>query len=114
MGHVIERKDWAKDPGRWRGEWQGAEYGAGVSVIFVDEPEVGAGPKLHRHAYPETFILRTGRALFTVGDEEIEAHEGQMLVVPPQTPHKFSNLGPGRLETIDIHASDRIVTEWLE
>ncbi|SEE53036.1 Mannose-6-phosphate isomerase, cupin superfamily [Rhizobiales bacterium GAS188] len=114
MGHLIDRKDWAADPDRWRGEWQGAAYGAGVSVIFVSEQEVGAGPKLHRHPYAETFMVRLGRALFTIGDDEIQAHEGQMLVVPANTPHKFSNLGPGLLETIDIHANDRFVTEWLE
>ena len=49
-----------------------------------------------------------------MGDESIEAGEGQILVVPPDTPHKFSNLGPGSLETIDIHESGDFVTEWLE
>ena len=44
----------------------------------------------------------------------IEAHAGQILFVPAFTPHKFSNLGPELLETIDIHASNEFVTEWLE
>jgi hypothetical protein len=34
--------------------------------------------------------------------------------VAADTPHKFSNLGPDFLETIDIHASEKFVTEWLE
>jgi hypothetical protein len=29
-------------------------------------------------------------------------------------PHKFVNRGEGRLSQVDIHASDRFVTEWLE
>ena len=60
------------------------------------------------------FDVRTGRALFTLGDQEIEAMAGQVLVAPAGTPHKFKNLGPGLLETIDIHASDRFITDWLE
>lgn len=38
---------------------------------------------------------------------------GQILVVPPDTPHKFSTL-EGGYEAIHIHANDEFVTEWLE
>ncbi|QCI67393.1 cupin domain-containing protein [Phreatobacter stygius] len=114
MAQLIRREDWAFEPGRWHGEWQGAAAGAGVSVIFVSQTEIGAGPKLHRHPYPETFIVRTGRALFTVGEREIEVEAGQILVAPANVPHKFGNLGPGLLETIDIHESGGFITEWLE
>jgi mannose-6-phosphate isomerase-like protein (cupin superfamily) len=114
MKQVIEFEDWAKEPGRWHGELEGARYGSGISVIFVSSQQIGAGPKLHRHPYPETFIVRSGRALFTVGDQRIEARAGQILVAPAFTPHKFSNLGPDLLETIDIHAADTFATEWLE
>jgi mannose-6-phosphate isomerase-like protein (cupin superfamily) len=111
---VINPEDWAATPGRWHGEIEGTVSGAGVCLIFNSTHRVGAGPRLHRHPYPETFIIRSGRALFTVGDEQIEAKAGQILVVAADTPHKFSNLGPDLLETIDIHANDRFVIEWLE
>lgn len=114
MKRVINFEDWAETPNRWHGELEGAKFGSGVSVIFFSSHEVGAGPRLHRHPYPETFIVRSGRALFTVGDEKIEARAGQILVAPANTPHKFRNLGPGLLEQIDIHASSEFVTEWLE
>jgi mannose-6-phosphate isomerase-like protein (cupin superfamily) len=39
---------------------------------------------------------------------------GQIIVVPPETPHKFVNIGEGPLRQIDIHASKRFITEWLE
>ena len=39
---------------------------------------------------------------------------GQILVVPAGTPHKFENLGPGPLETVDIHGNGKFITEWLE
>jgi mannose-6-phosphate isomerase-like protein (cupin superfamily) len=114
MKRTIDFEDWATTPGRWHGEVEGTKHGSGVSVIFFSSDEVGAGPRLHRHPYPETFIVRAGRALFTIGDEHIEACAGQILVAPAQTPHKFSNLGPHLLEQIDIHANSKIVTEWLE
>lgn len=111
-GHVIDRDAWAEDAEHWRGELQG--FGGGVSLIFVSTEKVGSGPRLHTHPYAETFIIRAGRGLYTVGDTTIEAGAGQILVAPPGVPHKFTNLGPGRLEAIDVHVSERIVTEWLE
>jgi mannose-6-phosphate isomerase-like protein (cupin superfamily) len=35
-------------------------------------------------------------------------------VVPAGVAHKFVNSGAGRLRQVDIYASDRFVTEWLE
>ena len=83
-------------------------------MIFYSSDQVGGGPKLHRHPYPEVFIVREGRALFTIGDETIEAKAGQILVAPANVPHKFSNLGPGRLESTDAHVAGAFATEWLE
>lgn len=60
------------------------------------------------------FLIRTGTGLFTVGDRQIEASAGQILIVPPNTPHKFTNIGPGPLETTDIHENGSFVTDWLE
>jgi mannose-6-phosphate isomerase-like protein (cupin superfamily) len=114
MAHIIERDAWAAHPEHWQGEITGEPYGAGVSVIFNHQERVGAGPRLHKHPYTETFIIRRGHARFTLGDQTMDAHEGQIVVSPANTPHKFENLGPGTLETIDIHANDVFVTEWLE
>ncbi|MHA6297988.1 cupin domain-containing protein [Devosia sp. CAU 1758] len=91
-----------------------APLGANLSVIFHHSDRVGAGPRLHRHPYPETFVLRKGRALFTMGDLRFEVHEGQIEVCPAHTPHKFKILGPGLLELIDIHEAGAFSTEWLE
>ncbi len=84
-----------------------------VCLIFFDGPP-GAGPKLHRHPYAEVFVVLEGRATFTVGDATIEASGGQVLIAPAGVPHKFVNSGSGPLRQIDIHASDRFATEWLE
>jgi mannose-6-phosphate isomerase-like protein (cupin superfamily) len=90
---------------------QGHHLGAGVSLIVVDAPP-GSGPKLHRHPYEEVFVVQEGTATFTSGDETIEAKGGQ--VVPAGVAHKFVNSGTGRPRQVDVHASERFVTEWLE
>jgi hypothetical protein len=35
------------------------------------------------------------------------------VVVAAGLPHKFVNSGIGRLRQVDVHASERFVTEWL-
>ena len=107
--YVVVERDQLADS-----ELQGHQYGgAHVCLIFVDI-EPGDGPRLHRHAYEEVFIVLEGQAKFTVGSDTIEARAGQVLIVQPGVAHKFVNSGNGRLRQIDIHASDRFVTEWLE
>ena len=94
-------------------EVQGHNHNAAVSVIVVDAPP-GSGLRLHRHPYEEVFVIQDGTVTFTAGDETIEANGGQVVVVPGGVPHKFVNTGEGRLRQVDIHASDRFITEWLE
>ena len=94
-------------------EVQGHNHNAAISVIVVDAPP-GSGPKLHRHPYEEVFVIQEGNVAFTAGDETVEATGGQVLVVPAGVAHKFTNSGTGRLRQVDIHASERFVTEWLE
>lgn len=94
-------------------EVQGHNHNATVSIIVIDAPP-GSGPKLHRHPYEEVFVIQQGSVTFTAGDETIEATGGQVVVVPAGVAHKFTNSGTGRLRQVDIHASERFVTEWLE
>ncbi|MFC8599679.1 MULTISPECIES: cupin domain-containing protein [unclassified Isoptericola] len=107
----IELIEQSALPGK---NFEGYLHGSGASVIFSRTDRDGAGPRLHRHPYPETFVIRSGRALFHVGDDEVVAVGGQILVAPAQVPHKFTVIGPELYEGVHIHASDRIVTEWLE
>jgi mannose-6-phosphate isomerase-like protein (cupin superfamily) len=94
-------------------EFTGDELGAGVSIILVDTPP-GRGPSLHRHQYEEVFVLREGEVTFTVGDEERVVRAGDIVVVPPDTPHAFVNSGGTPLEMVAIHVSPRFATEWLD
>jgi mannose-6-phosphate isomerase-like protein (cupin superfamily) len=93
--------------------FEGESYGSDISCFLVDN-EPGAGPDLHRHPYSETWFVRSGTARITADGEDIEAGPGDIIVVTPETPHKFKNIGTERLEIICIHASPRIIQEDLE
>ena len=93
-------------------ELEGADHGAGVSIILVDAGP-GRGPALHKHPYEEVFIVQEGRATFTAGDEEREVSAGAIVIVPGGTPHRFVNSGDRPLRQVAIHVSPRFATEWL-
>ena len=58
--------------------------------------------------------MQEGTATFTIGSTTLEAHAGQIIIAPPDMPHKFMNSGNGRLKQIDIHVSRQFITDWLE
>jgi mannose-6-phosphate isomerase-like protein (cupin superfamily) len=91
----------------------GKDHGASISLI-IDESEPGQGPRLHRHAYDETWVVEEGNIRFQAGENSFDAGPGDVAIVPPGVPHKFTNEGPGRSRIICIHASPMIVGEWLE
>src|SRR5262245_65949449 len=72
--------------------FHGHTHGAQVS-FFLSHNRQGTGPDLHKHPYEETFIVQEGDVLFTLGDTEIEATAGDIIVVPAETPHKFVSRG---------------------
>ncbi len=91
----------------------GADHALDITLLFVDAP-AGKGPRLHRHPYDEVFIVQEGHASFTVGDEQVDAGPGDILVAHANEPHAFVNPGPGPLRQVDIHVSPSMTTEWLE
>lgn len=107
MHHFVRRAELQDSSSRTM-EFEGAPFGAGVSFFLVDN-DPGQGPSLHQYGYPETWIVQSGRARFTIGDEFLEVVSGDIVVVPPFTPHKFVNSGPASLAMVCIHAADRIV-----
>jgi mannose-6-phosphate isomerase-like protein (cupin superfamily) len=98
---------------RQGGAVNGEEHGASISLI-LDESEPGHGPRLHRHTYDETWVIQEGNITFQAGDERFTAGPGDVAIIPPGVPHKFTNDGPGRSKIVCIHASPTIVGEWLE
>jgi mannose-6-phosphate isomerase-like protein (cupin superfamily) len=100
--------------GPYRGSVNGEALATQVTVLAYGTDELGRGPKLHVHPYDEIFVVQEGRARFFVGDEVIDAEAGETVLGPAGLPHKFVNLGPGRLQTMDIHLSPRWIQADLE
>jgi mannose-6-phosphate isomerase-like protein (cupin superfamily) len=92
---------------------RGEDHGASISII-LDHSEPGHGPRLHRHPYDETWVVHHGTLVFQLGDELLEVGSGDIVIAPPNVPHKFTNQGPGRSDMVCIHASPKMITEWLE
>ena len=95
-----------------RGNLVGAEHGATISLI-LDASEPGHGPRLHRHPYDETWVVIEGNLTFQLGDTQLDAGPGDLVIAPSGAPHKFVNTGPGRCRLVCIHASPTFSTEWL-
>lgn len=106
----LAKNEWSTHETLWRGNFEGKDLGGvDVTVLFVVD-EIGGGAGLHVHPYDEIFIVREGRVLYTIGDEKVEATAGDVVLGPANVPHKFENLGPGPLQTTDIHVND----EWIQ
>lgn len=109
---VINREDLPRDGNTY--EFEGFRFAdTEVSFIWVDMPP-GGTIRLHQHPYAEIFIIQEGISTFVVGDATMQATAGQIIVVPPNVPHKFSNANDTRLKQVDLHVSKQFVTQWLE
>lgn len=112
--HVIDTRAGAQPDGKALEELQGFAFGAGCSIILEDTDVEGAGPFLHQHPYSETFVIHSGKVLFTVAGNELVGEGGLIIIVPEFTPHKFEVVGPDRFRSTHVHANDRFITEWLD
>lgn len=74
----------------------------------------GQGPRLHRHPYPEVFVIHTGEGTFTVDGADYPGRPGQVIVVPAGAAHRFENTGTETLEVMSVHPVAEMETEWLE
>lgn len=95
--------------------FEGASHGpAGISFFITYYPRAGLGPELHRHPYDETWFVEEGTVLLEIGDEKAQAGRGDIAVVPANTPHEFTSVGPQAARVVCIHASPRLIRESLE
>jgi len=84
----------------------------GISVFVVRTPP-GGSVELHVHPYSETFVLLDGNGRWTAGDDVVELHASQMLVVPANTPHGFRNTGVEPLLVVSVHESGTLEQTFL-
>jgi len=106
----IAASQWLNSTNPLRGLLEGKSIQTGVTLIRYVTEVIGEGPALHVHPYDEIFTITEGRARFTVGDKIIDAEAGDVVLGPANIPHGYQNLGPGRLDSLDIHLSP----EWIQ
>ena len=94
-------------------EFVGAEHGAVPFSVILVHAAPGAGPRLHRHPYPEVFVVESGEASFQLGHDTVVVRGGQIVVGPANVPHGFTNTGTGQLRLTAIHGAAAFDTEWL-
>jgi mannose-6-phosphate isomerase-like protein (cupin superfamily) len=92
--------------------FEGRDFGTPISFFLVDA-EPGRGSALHVHPYSETWVVRKGEAEFTVGSDTTRAYPGDIVVAAAEIPHRFLNVGEGRLELVCIHPNETIVQELV-
>lgn len=101
LGDRVERRV------RIRGNW--------LSIFDVTVPSGSRTPK-HSHASPEVFRILQGRLtiwrLTDNGPEEIEAHAGDIVSIPPFVVHGYSNRGTA--PAIFSAIVDRDMAEFIE
>jgi mannose-6-phosphate isomerase-like protein (cupin superfamily) len=113
MNHFVVAKDELPHNGGAH-RFEGYLYGGADVSFFISEEPPGKGPSLHAHPYAEVYVVQEGELAFTLVEDTVEATGGQIVVAPAGTPHEFTNSGTGRARHLDIHASPRMDTRWLE
>ncbi len=62
-------------------------------VTWVEVP-AGAGQRSHVHPLSEqVYVIVRGTGTMTVGDQQAEVREGDLVLVPPDTWHSIANTG---------------------
>lgn len=112
MAHIINKTD--LPGGETSRQFEGYLHADSNLSFFISNTLPGRGPSLHTHPYEEIFVVYSGTLTFTVGDETVEVSSDQIVVVPPGTPHKFTNTGTDIAQHIDLHVNARMETTWLE
>ncbi len=107
---LIPKEKWLKEEDPPKGVLEGHAYGTNCVIIRYSVDGIGEGPNLHVHPYDEVFHILEGRAEFTVGDQKFVAEAGALVIGPANIPHTYKNLGPGRLDSLDVHLN----SEWIQ
>ena len=69
---------------------------------------------IHAPDAEQVWVVIDGEVEFTVGDETARATAGAITTAPAEVPHKFVNVGSGRLRMMCVHASPEIIQFDLE
>jgi hypothetical protein len=94
-------------------EFVGADHGDVPFSIILVHAAPGAGPRLHRHPYPELFVVESGAGQLPAR----RGHDGGPRRADrgrtSQRPHGFANIGTEPPHVTAIHGAAAFDTEWL-
>jgi mannose-6-phosphate isomerase-like protein (cupin superfamily) len=110
-GVTLDLADLALNETAWLFEGH-RRAGVDISMFLVRTPP-GRAVELHVHPYAETFLLLEGRGRWTRGDDVVELEPEQMIVVPPDTPHGFRNIGGVPLLVVSVHERGTLRQRFL-
>jgi mannose-6-phosphate isomerase-like protein (cupin superfamily) len=110
-GVTLDLEELRLNPTAWLFEGH-RRAGVDISVFMVRTPPRRA-VELHVHPYAETFLLLEGRGRWRRGDEVVELEPEQVIVVPPDTPHGFRNIGDVPLLVVSVHERGTLRQTWL-
>jgi mannose-6-phosphate isomerase-like protein (cupin superfamily) len=83
-----------------------------ISVGVSDNPPGSGDPGfLHRHSCGEVFVVYEGRGLYTVGETEIVAEPGDMVIIPPNTWQTFRPDGDNHLRHVAVYDTGEVDIE---
>jgi quercetin dioxygenase-like cupin family protein len=89
----------------------GSDYGF-VTSIMLGQVVPAGGPRRHRHPHAEIFVLHEGQGRYEVEGTSLDAEAGDVVIVPPDAWHTFTNTGASMLRHIAIHRNPRAVTAY--
>jgi quercetin dioxygenase-like cupin family protein len=90
----------------------GAEHGFGdVSIIVSEYPAGGGADIKHRHPHISSIVITAGQGRFVVNDETLDAGVGDIVVVPANAWHSFTNTGDDVLRIVGVHDASRHAVE---
>jgi mannose-6-phosphate isomerase-like protein (cupin superfamily) len=112
MAEVVHTGQWLPG-GKTAVDLLGVDHGAEVTLI-IEDMKPGGGPRLHKHPYPEVWVVISGTGDFTAGDKVLQATTGDVVYVEPELPHKFVATGSEPLRMVCIHNAPSFTTVWLE
>ena len=87
----------------------GSEHGLVTSVMYA-QIVPGSGPRRHRHPHAEIFVLHDGQGRYEVEGQYVDAGAGDMVIVPPDAWHSFTNTGTSMLRQTAIHEHPDLLT----
>ena len=80
-------------------------YGQNLMLSYV-EIDAGAVVPTHQHPHEQAGMVLRGRLELTIGNETRTLGEGEMFIVPPNTPHRAASAG-GPVVVLDVFSPVR-------